>query len=404
MPIFSYKARDEAGHAVQGKMETVSARAVAEKLRDLRYTVVSVAEINPVFSLRLELPSLFHIRDEDYVAYTAQLSSMLSAGIPLSVALDTMVEQTENQKLRTATTAVVQDVRGGISFSDALHKHPAIFPNLFVNMVAAGEAAGNLEEVLTRLSSYMEKNADFKQKVITALFYPIVLVIFAVVVVIFIILTVLPTFVKLFKESRVPLPLPTQVLYNVNLFVRGYWQLLISLVFMLILGFNALARTRVGKAALDRISLDLPLWGPLNRKINIAQFSRSLASLLSAGVPILSSLKTIALTTDNVVFKNVFNQAEQEVSKGGTLAEPLRTSGEFPAMPVKMIAVGEEAGKLDQMLTKIAEFYELSVDYTVRRLTSILEPVLLVIVGSMVGFIFASVLLPIFQMVKVLQQ
>jgi len=365
--------------------------------------VVSAGEVLPLFSWRFELPSLGRIKDEDYVTYTSQLASMLAAGIPLSASLDTLVEQTENRTLRSATSRVVQDVRGGESFADALRKHPRVFPNLFVNMVAAGEIAGNLEEVLTRLSAYMERTAQFKAGVMTALYYPIVLILFSTVVVVVIIMTVLPTFVKMFMESHVPLPLPTQILYNLNVFLRSYWQALLTVLFLAGVGFNLFSKTRIGKAILDRLALDLPFWGPLARKVNIAQFSRTLASLLSSGVPMLQSLKAIVATTDNTVFKEVANKAHREVSKGGTLAEQLRASGEFPPMPVKMVAVGEETGKLDQLLTKVAELYEMSVDYTVKRMTSILEPILLIIIGGLVGFIFSSVLLPIFNMIKVIQ-
>jgi len=403
MPNFNYKARDENGHAIAGKMEADSADAVVAKLRELRYTVVAVGEVLPLFSWRFELPSLGRIKDEDYVTYTSQLSSMLAAGIPLSASLDTLVEQTENRTLRSATSRVVQDVRGGEAFADALRKHPRVFPNLFVNMVAAGEIAGNLEEVLTRLSAYMERTAQFKAGVMTALYYPIVLILFSTVVVVVIIMTVLPTFVNMFMESHVPLPLPTQILYSINLFFRNYWQMLLTVLFLAGVGFNLFSKTRIGKAILDRLALDLPFWGPLARKVNIAQFSRTLASLLSSGVPMLQSLKAIVATTDNTIFKEAANRAHSEVSKGGTLAEQLRASGEFPPMPVKMVAVGEETGKLDQLLTKVADLYEMSVDYTVKRMTSILEPILLIVIGGLVGFIFSSVLLPIFNMIKVIQ-
>jgi len=365
--------------------------------------VVSAGEVLPLFSWRFELPSLGRIKDEDYVTYTSQLASMLAAGIPLSASLDTLVEQTENSVLRGATARVVQDVRGGEAFADAMRKHPRVFPNLFVNMVAAGEIAGNLEEVLTRLSSYMERSAEFRQKVLTALYYPIVLIIFSAVVVVVIIMTVLPTFVKMFLESHVPLPLPTQILYSINLFFRSYWQILLTVLFLAGVAFNFFSKTKIGKATLDRLALDLPFWGPLTRKVNIARFSRTLASLLSSGVPMLQSLKAIVATTDNTVFKEVADKAHNQVSKGGMLAEQLRASGEFPPMPVKMVAVGEETGKLDQMLSKVADLYEMSVDYAVKRMTSILEPILLVVIGGLVGFIFASVLLPIFNLIKVIQ-
>ena len=404
MPIFNYRARDETGRSIQGKMESESVSALADKLRSLRYTVVSVTPTRPFFSWKFELPSFFTpIRTEDYVIYTTQLSSMLSAGMPLSSCLDILAEQTENRTLKMATAYVSQDVRAGASLTEALGKHPKVFPELFTNMLAAGEVAGNLEEVLTRLSAFLEKQAAFKQAVMTALFYPIILSLFSVVVVIIIILTVLPTFVKMFSESGVPLPLPTQVLYSTNLLIRGYWQIILVVIVILAVLFNYLSNTRIGKAFLDRLALDLPFWGPLTRKVNIARFCSTLASLLSAGVPLLQALETLEETSDNQVFKEVAAKVRTEVSRGGSLADQLKASGEFPPMPVKMVAVGEESGKLPQMLGKIADFYEMAVDFTVKRLTSILEPFFLIVVGGIVAFIFASVLLPIFNMIKVIK-
>jgi len=382
-------------------MEAASAPDVISKLRNLRYTIISVSEVRPLFTLKLEMPTLMRgIKDEDYVMYTSQLSSLLAAGLPLSASLDTMIEQTENPQLKKATEKVVQDVREGASFAEALRKHPRVYSNLYVNTVAAGEISGNLEEVLLRLTSYMERTAEFKQKVMTALFYPLTLVTFSILVIIVIIITVLPTFVKMYASSGIPLPLPTRILYGINLLIRGWWHVILIGLALAITGFNYGKRTKLGKAVLDRVVLDVPVWGTLNRKVNIARFSRTLASLLTAGVPLLESLETSVQTTDNSVFSQIIKNAHDEVSKGRTLAEQLKSSGEFPPMPIQMIAVGEEAGRLDQMLGKVADFYEMSVDYTVKRLTSILEPILLVVIGGAVGLIFASVLLPIFSMVQ----
>ena len=401
MPLFDYRARDESGRAIRGKMQAASANAVMDRLRNQRCAIISVTESRAPIRFKIELPSLFGgIKDEEYVMYNAQLASMLSAGLPLSSSLDILAEQTENPVLKKATAKVVQDEREGLSFADALRKHPKVFPNLFTNMVAAGEISGNLEEVLARLSSYLEKTAEFKQKVATALFYPLTLVTFSILVIIVIILTVLPTFVKMYASSGIPLPLPTRILYSFNLLIRGYWYFILAAIVLSLAGFNYAKRTSLGKVFLDRLALDVPFWGPMTRKANIARLCRTLASLLSSGVPILQALEVCAQTTENSVFISVARDAHLEVAKGRTLADQLKASGEFPPMPVQMVAVGEESGKLDAMLSKVADFYEMSVDYAVKRLTSILEPILLVVIGGAVGFIFASVLLPIFSMVQ----
>src|SRR3989338_2439145 len=368
MLAFSYRARDEAGRALQGRMEAASEDAVVERLRGLRYTIISIAPASPALSFKFEIPSFTRVKAEEYVMYSTQLSSMLSAGLPLTSSLDTLAEQTENSALRLATEKVAREGRAGASFAEALRQHPRFFPSLFINMIAAGEVAGNLEEVLERLSIFMEKSAEFRQKVATALFYPVVLSVFGVIVVVFIIITVLPTFVKMFKESGVPLPLPTLILYSTNLFIRAYWQMILAALFVFTLSFNYAKNTKLGKAVLDRIILNLPIWGPLARKVNIARFSRTLASLLTSGVPIISALETVEQTSDNAVFSAVAKKAGAEVSKGGGLAEQLKASGEFPHMPIKMVAVGEESGKLAPMLIRVADFYELSVDYAVKKI------------------------------------
>ncbi len=403
MPIFSYKVRDETGRAIQGKMDAESMGALIERLRGFHYTVISANPVRPLISFKLELPALTGIKSEDYVMYIAQLSSMLSSGMPLSQSLDTLSEQTENSLLRSATIKVAQDVRAGAAFAEALGRQPRVFPNLFVNMVAAGEVAGNLEEVLQKLSTFMEKSADLSQKVSTALYYPVILLIFTALVVSLLIVTVLPTFVKMFTDSGVALPLPTLILYRTNLFIRAFWHVILLTGVLLAVGINYGAKTKIGKALLDRLALDLPFIGPMVRKVNIARFSSTLASLLAAGVPMIQSLETMEMVTDNTVFKNVARDAKEYVSKGGTLAEQLRISGEFPPMPVRMVAVGEETGKLHQLLYKISEFYEMSVDYSVKKMTSILEPIMLVVIGGIVAFIFASVLLPIFNMIRTIK-
>ncbi|MCU0640820.1 MAG: type II secretion system F family protein [Candidatus Margulisbacteria bacterium] len=404
MSEFAYKVRDDKGRLVAGRMPGATSGEVVDRLHNLGYTVVSVKPAAAGFALDFSLPSFSRIKTEDYVMLASQLAAMLAAGVALTAALDVIVEQTENPRLRAALQRTSDDVKAGSSLADALRKHHGTFPTLFVNMVAAGEVAGNLEEVLARLSVFMEKQADFQQKVLTAMFYPIILLCFSLAVIILVILTLLPAFVKMFKDAGVPLPGPTQFLYNVNLLVRNYWLFLLLGLSGLFLGLRYFLRTPFGRALFDRLTLDLPVWGTLSRKVAIARIFRTLASLLTAGVPILKALETLEKTTENTVYAGVIREAQHNVSKGGSLAEQLRASGEFPTMAVKMAAVGEEAGSLDKMLAKVADFYELSVDYAVKRLTALMEPFFLVVVGGVVGFILASVIMPIFQMVSTLRR
>ena len=405
MANFVYKVRNEKGKAIEGKLSAESRSEVVDRLHKLGYTVVSV-ETAPTFSLlSLEIPGLSaRIKTEEYVMLTAQLSAMLSSGVPLIAALDILVDQTENSKLKSTITKVSDDVKGGSSFAESLRKHPGVFSNLFVNMVLAGETAGNLEEVLNRLSIYMERQAEFQQKVSTALFYPVILLVFSVVVVVFIILTILPAFVKMYTDAGVPLPLPTRILYNINLLIRNHWVLLLFALAGIGLFLRFAKNTKTGRGFLDKLVLDIPAWGSMARKVEIASFSRTLSSLLSSGVPMLQALETLERTTENSVYAAVIRESHNNVRRGGTLSEQLKESKEFPPMAVKMTAVGEEAGSLDKMLSKIADFYEMSVDYALKRITSLIEPLFLVIVGSLVGFILASIILPIFQMVTTLRR
>ena len=404
MANFSYRARDKAGKAVSGEIFAADQDAVTARLHELGYIPVNVKPATQNYLLTLELPSLNKAKTEDYVMFANQLAAMIAAGIPLSAALNVLVDQTDNKGLRTALQKVAEDINAGASFAEALSKHRRVFSNLFVNMVAAGEAAGNLEDVLTRLAQYIEKQAEFQQKIVTALFYPAVLLFLSVIVVLFVSMTILPAFVKMFTEAGVPLPLPTQILYSTNLFIRNYWLFIILFLFGLYFLLKGFSKTKVGKAFIDKFILDLPIWGTLARKAEIARFARTLASLLSSGLPMLKSLETLERTTSNTVFATVVKGAYDKVSRGGSLYEQLKASGEFPAMPVKMVAVGEETGSLDKMLTKVAEFYEMQVDYSIKRLTSLLEPVFLIFVGGAVAFIVASIIIPIFSMISVIRR
>jgi len=270
-------------------------------------------------------------------------------------------------------------------------------------MIHAGEVAGNLDEILSRLATFAEHEAELRQKIATAMFYPIILAIAGILVVVFIIVTILPSFAKIFIEANIPLPLPTRILYNTNLFIRAYWKHAIAAIAGIYFLLSWYKRTPQGKFYVDRTLLNLPIWGKLIRNATIARLSRTLASLISAGVPMLQSLEVTERTIDNAIISNVLRNVYSSVSKGEAISTPLKESGEFPPMPVHMIAVGEETGALDTMLNKVSDYYDMATEYSIRRITALLEPIFLVIIGGMVGFIFASILLPIFQMVKTLK-
>jgi type IV pilus assembly protein PilC len=404
MPLYSYKARDESGKLNTGSMDAANKEVLASKLQKLKYTIISISEKIETFNtIDQFLKSLTKVSVDDMVMFNIQLANMISAGIALPTALMTLSEQIENPNLRSAVTQVYNDIKEGLTFSEALKKHPKIFPSLFVNMIKAGEVSGNLDEILNRLTKFFEKESELKAKISAAMFYPMILAVVGIVVIIGIITSILPSFAKIFIDSNVPLPLPTLILYNINLFVRAYWRHMavgMGGLYFLLRWYKA---TPNGRYNIDKLQLKIPVWGTLTRHSIIARLTRTLASLLSSGVPMLQALEVTEQTVDNSIISNVLKKVYASVSKGETISAPLKESGEFPLMPIHMIAVGEETGALDTMLNKVADFYDLSTDYSVKKLTALIEPIFLVVLGGAVGFIFASILLPIFNMVKTLK-
>jgi type IV pilus assembly protein PilC len=403
MPNFSYKARDESGRLISGEMDASGKDVLASKLQKLKYTVISITERSVSFSIDKYLRRLTRVGVNDLVMFNVQLANMISSGISLPTSLSTLSEQIENERLKEAVEEIHNDIKGGQTFADALKKHSDIFPSIFTNMIHAGEVSGNLDEILNRLASFAEHEAELKQKITTALFYPMILAVVGTLVVTLIIVTILPSFAKIFIDANVPLPLPTMVLYNLNLFIRSFWRHIIAALVALYFLFRWYKKTPNGKYQIDGALLNVPVWGKLIRQATIARLCRTLASLISSGVPMLQALEVTEQTIDNAIISRVLRNVYSSVSKGETISAPLRESKQFPAMPVHMIAVGEETGALDTMLNKVADYYDLATEYSIRRITSLLEPIFLVIIGGMVGFIFASILLPIFQMVKTLK-
>jgi type IV pilus assembly protein PilC len=404
MPKYSYKARDESGKSVSGTLEASNTDSLVSKLRKQKYFVTSVTEKTPTAAIDDFFMRFTKVKLNDLVMFNFQLSNMIGAGIPLPTALMSLVEQTENPKLRNAVIKVNEDIKEGQTFSDSLKKHPDIFPPLFVNMVRAGEVAGNLDEILVRLSSFMERESELRAKITTALFYPVILAVVGTLVIVLIIVTILPSFAKIFIESNVPLPLPTLVLYRANIYIRAYWRQAIVAIIGLNLLLNWYKKTPSGKYNIDSAVLLLPVWGKIIRQSTVSRLSRTLGSLISTGVPMLQALEVTELTIDNAIISRVLKKVYASVSKGETISAPLRESGQFPAMAIHMVAVGEETGALDTMLNKVADYFDLATEYSVKKITALLEPMFLVIIGGAVGFIFASILLPIFSMVKTLHR
>jgi len=339
------------------------------------------------------------ITDTNIVIFTRQLATMIDAGLPLVQCLDILGSQTENTSLAKVVVQVRTDVEGGATFADALKRHPKVFDNLYSNMVAAGEAGGILDTILQRLASYMEKFAKIKKQIKGAMIYPSVILFVAISVVTLLMVIVVPMLANIFSEAGQALPLPTRIVVAFSNFLKGWGglSLLIGII-GIVTGLKQWRKTENGLRTQDAIALKIPVMGSLIQRVSVAKFTRTLGTLMTSGVPILEGLSIVAKTAGNKVVEEAIMATRQAVSEGKTLAEPLSKSKVFPPMVVQMISVGEATGALDNMLNKIADFYDDEVDSAVGAMTALLEPMLMIFLGVTVGFVIVAMYMPIFQM------
>lgn len=403
MPAYNYKARDTTGKAVSGTMEAESRVALVDKLQKMGYMTTKAEEVRPGMNFGAIFEDIKRIKSDDMLMFYIQLSNMISAGITILMSLHTLSKQVDNKTLRETIGAVARSIEGGSTLSQALSAHQRVFPKLFVNMVRAGEASGNLDSVLMRYAVFYENQEDIKEKVKGALFYPMILLSFGIAVMLFIVTFVIPQFAQIYTKSGVKLPIPTLIVYKAGLAIRYYWYWIAAFAIAVFAVIRIYTRTPGGKLLVDTMKLKLPIIGPLYRKVAIARFTRTLSTLLGSGVPILESLDITKEVAGNLVLANIITSARKYVEKGEHLSEPLRVSQEFPPDVVQMVSIGEESGNLDGMLNKLADFYDMTVNYAIKKLTTVIEPVFLMIMGVMVGVIMASMLMPIFDMVKTLR-
>lgn len=404
MPSYAYKARDRAGKPLKGTMEAVSKVELADRLHRMGYLATQVVEEVPGIRLEPVWDRFQRIGTEEWVIFNIQFSNLLNAGVSLLASLETLSREIENRKLRETLGSVSRSVEGGESFSEALTHHPKVFSKLFVGLVKAGEASGKLDTVLERFAVYSEQQAELKQKITGALFYPAILLAAGILVAFFIVTLIIPQFAEIFMKVGIPLPLPTRILYRAGILLNQFWQTLLLFGVTAGWGIQVYAGTAQGRLRLDALKLKLPLVGLLFRKAAISRFARTLGMLVQSGVSILQSLEIVQEVIGNEVLARLIGNVRHAVEKGEKLSEPIRLSGEFPPDTVQMITVGEEMGSLDEMLNKVSDFYERSIGYTVKKLTTLLEPLLLVVMGCLIGVIMASMLLPLFDMIKILRQ
>ena len=398
MAVFVYTGRTRSGQTITGEMEAPTRDAVVAKLRTQQVIATNVRG-KP---RDITIPGFGGGVDEkEIVVFTRQFATMIDAGLPLVQCLEILASQQDNKVFKKALTEIRQSVEGGLTFAAALKQHPKIFTSLYANMVEAGEAGGILDTILNRLAQYMEKAMTLKKKVKSAMIYPSTIISVAVVVVIFLLVFVIPTFKAMFEGFGAALPLPTQIVLELSRIVRAYFLVGLGAIAAVIVGLRMWYRTPSGKLAIDTFLLKTPVFGMLIRKVAVAKFTRTLGTLISSGVAILDGLEITARTAGNKVVEGAVLRTRASIAEGKTIADPLKASGVFPPMVVQMIAVGEQTGALDAMLSKIADFYDEEVDTAVGNLTALLEPMLMVFLGVVIGGVVIAMYLPIFKLVTV---
>jgi type IV pilus assembly protein PilC len=400
MPVFVYQGRG-AGGTTRGEIEAADRTAAVGELRNRAILVTRITEKQISKSAAVKLGG--KVKDRELAIFTRQFSTMIDAGLPLVQCLSILSEQSDSKTLRAVTNHVARTVEAGSTLAEAMGRHPRTFDDLFTNLVAVGETGGILDVVLRRLSVYIEKAAALKRKIKSAMIYPATIIGVAFLVVIFMLTFVIPTFATMFKGMGAELPLPTQIVLWLSDFVRGYILLLILAAAGCVYGIRAYYKTENGKSTVDALLLKLPIFGTLLRKVAVARFTRTLGTLVASGVPILEGLRITARTAGNRVVEKAVLQCRAAVTAGKTLAEPLKTSGVFPPMVTQMISVGEQTGALDAMLAKIADFYDDEVDTAVGALTALMEPLMIVVLGVIIGGLVVAMYLPIFRLVTIIK-
>jgi type IV pilus assembly protein PilC len=394
--VWTYKAVDGAGVPSKGQITGASKEAVTEQLRAQGLRVMELAEKRT--GLNAELTLLKRVKATELTVMTRQLATMISSGMTLLRAFYVLEDQIENKLLKETVSAVREDIESGLAFSEALVKHPKIFNPLYVAMIRAGETGGVLEQSLDRIADQLEKDDALRRQVKAAMAYPSVVLSFAILVLLGLIAFIVPVFVGVFKDFGGDLPLITKLTVNASHMVTGYWYILLGVTAGGFVAFKKWRKSKMGRPQWDRLRLRIPFKiGNTVQKIALARWSRTFAALYSAGVPIMQTIEVTGQTAGNAVVEKAMADVIESVKSGGSIAEPLKDAPIFPAMVAQMIAVGEETGNLDAMLTKVADFYEDEVAAAVKALTSILEPVMIILVGGIVGFIVIAMYMPMFK-------
>ncbi len=393
---FVWKGKSAKGETLSGEYEATDSREVGEYLRKRKIVITSIKK-KPK-DIELKFLQKKGVGVKDLSVFTRQFATMVNAGLPLVQCLDVLSRQLEKPHFKTVVQQVMADVEGGSTLAESLGKHPKVFSDLYVNMIAAGEAGGILDVILSRLAVFLEKADALQRKVKGAMTYPTIVLTVAGGACIFMLLFVIPVFAKMFSDFGGTLPGPTRFVMNISNFLRDYWWALLAGSMAAFFGFKTYRATPKGKFMTDKLSLRMPILGTVLRKSAVARFTRTLGTLIGSGVPILQGLEITSRTAGNSVIQRAIESTSKSISQGDTIASPLKESGVFPPMVVQMIGIGEQTGALDEMLSKIADFYDDEVDAAVEALTAAIEPIMIVVMGTMVGGMLVAMYLPMFKM------
>jgi len=405
MPIFAYRGLDASGKTIRGMIDADNPRSARMKLRGSGIYPAELQEETRTETSCIQttrnVRTLFQrVSLQDTAVMTRQLATLVGAGVPLVQALNALINQVENNNLRKVITQVRERINEGSTLSDAMKPYPRVFSNLYTNMVGAGEASGALEVVLLRLADFIENQVNLRNKIRATLAYPIFMLFIGTGILFFLMTFVIPSVTQVFQDSQRVLPAPTIILLAFSEFLKNYWWLLAGMIIAAAMCSRRYIRTDAGSMFYDRLKLRIPILGGLSTKIAISRFARTLATLLRSGIPLLSSLEIVRTIVNNRVIADAIAAAQDNIREGQDIHTPLARGGVFPPLVIQMIAIGEKSGELEHMLLKVAEAYDNEVDSSIGSITSMLEPVMILAMGVVVGFIVLAILLPIFEMTQ----
>lgn len=396
MANFKYKVMNKTGEKLEGVYTASSRKEVMEMVKTNNYYPLKIEEIRE--GTNVDSMIFTKVKTKDIAIFCRQFYTMLNAGATINTCLNVLGQQLTNKKLKNSVVLVDEHVRKGLTFSEAMKKEKEVFPDLLINMVESGEVSGNLDTIMKRMAEHYEKENKISNKVKGAMVYPIVLAILSVTIVVVILTFVMPTFIGMFESNGVELPLPTRILLAISGYLRFKWYVVLAVVAILIYSLNSFFNSKNGQVTLHRLKLKLPIIKSINEKIIVSRFIRTLSTVLASGITIIQGLQVVSRVVGNKIIEEKIMEVREQVMKGGGISEPLKRVGFFPPMLCSMVSIGEESGSLDDILNKTADFYDDELETAIQQFTSILEPLMIMVMGVVIGFMIVSIILPMFNM------